>query len=257
MQVWEAHRILSQQIGDTVVCTSTAVPPDGVRYTRLMRDAYLYRAMLNRIEKALQIASSVYNDRNIASKILSPLFSDMVVEATLPFGSAGFAKDMTVYQLALDTLTPKPAYIFNITATQEDSGVNHDFIPVPIRNYSSLNQFLNGRNVQRPDPFAILYSHPTTPYLRIYSDGITLAGLNMTISYLPFPVDPSTQSGNVGRLTERVGQFQLSMLNTVLGLATLYAKMDDQETGSLERFGPQLLEMEIASNINVNGNSPQ
>lgn len=241
-----------------VVCNSTTVPPDGVRYTRQMRDGYMYRAMLKHIEKALQMVGQIRN-RRTSSEVLSANFSGMVRQATLPYTNAGFSLNLNLYRVSLQTVVPQPAYIFSVLGETEYGNENHRYVPIPVKDYASIGKLLNARNFQRSDAFAV-HSRDLTnwPVLEIYSQDMTLFGANnVVVTYLPYPVDPALQSTNVSRLTETLGLFQLSMIGSVIGLATLYAKMDDQESGSLEQFASQLTEIGVGYNSNVGGNPAQ
>lgn len=245
---WEAHRALSASIGDTVTCTS-AVIPDGVRYTRAMRDSYLYRAMLKSMEQALQIIAGA--PRQAAISIISKLFNGMVLAANLPMSDNGGGSGLTNYSARLDLLARRPVFIMSALAKVANSGTNHDYVPIPLRDYGAIASLVNSRNIQRSDPFGAIYDHPTSPFIEVWADDVTLIHpYGLDITYLPYPSDPATQA-----FTDRLGNFQLSMMNTVIGLATLFAKIDDQETGSLERFVPQLMETHVGGNSNV-GNNP-
>jgi hypothetical protein len=206
--------------------------------------------MLKQIEQSLQIAGSI--GRKAAATVLSSIFGNMVRQLDIPTTQFTDAGGMNYFVANVPTLTSPIAYVFSAIGVNETSGTNHRNIPIPIRDFSAIGGLLNSRSIQRNDAFGVLFTPVSgNPYFAVYSDKIDIFE-NITLTYLPYPVDPATQA-----FTDRLGNFQLSMMNSVIGLATLFAKIDDQESGSLERFVPQLMETHIAGNINVNDNPAQ
>lgn len=187
MKIWLAHKLHALAIGDSVkfvdingVEANDSNPPvlipDGVRFTRALRDSHIYRAMLKVYNDIL--LSFAQLDREEASKQIEALFSNQV------------STELKVISLSNNTYTTTftrtPLYVINAIAISPDL-VNR--YPIPIRYGSDISMRFNSRNVQLPDAYIEYSGILSDIILRDFKN--ETHGMQLGIRYLPYPKDPS------------------------------------------------------------------
>jgi len=225
MTVWEAHRDLSLSLGDDVGASSTSIP-DGVRYTKLLRDSYLYRAMLE-VMKQL-VTPFVMAPKPTLTNAISRMFPYLIEVETDTLYDNG----VTWNGLQSYTYNANKDVFLYLNAVYR---VGTQSYPLPIKSDLMAHQgLLNSRNVQRPDPFAVAnaWAAPLTVYIDQLPD-------DMEVRYLAYPSNPVNQMP-----TERL-EIEERYYTMMLALATLYGKIDSQEVDSLDRFLPFAIQNNI------------
>ena len=220
MRRWQAHIALAQMIGDPITVGSpVTVIPDGVRYSRQLRDLYLYRAMMSIIDGIIQPAITVPDVE--ASAQLQRYLPNYVVEDIVTQAVWSVNNELL--------LTRRPLYVhsvyFNTTKVA--------FIKQPAARFFSMqanNPYHDGRH----DPIYTISAPQAAGGAESYGKGrikIELPTfLNTTDSihvlYIPTPIDPSTQA-----VTD-ILDFEPLLYDKVINVANQYAKADAQEAGA-------------------------
>ncbi len=250
MQVWELHTNLSNAIGDPIRYTSSdavsgRVIPDGVRYSKQLRDNYIFRAGLE-IQKQIteviatlphKIASSVIEGLHPTNKMtisIDPL--GLLVNDDLSYGiNRAFTIDWSLYSSDLES-TNRPMFLLSAMYI---SGKNQKPYPLPIKTGIETQGLLNSRNVQQPDDFIevtyIMESKTflnsingdyASPVIRVFLFNVLRGEIdNILLRYVPYAGNPAYM------LPTDSYHFELTQLPKLLSLATLYALQDSQEDG--------------------------
>jgi hypothetical protein len=226
MQLWQAHLALSSMIGDPIEVgspvTSNTVIPDGVRYSKRLRDVYLYRAMLAIFDEVLQQTAAL--DTAQADQVWFNLFPTFLVEDTF----AGLATNEATL-----TLTRKPVRIHNVYTNYDGGRDGYTFRPAPSRKTLRRKNTVNRAEhdpqytIAAGTPAAITVNVPTG-YVQTYGTQAIAGPLAIKCLYTPVPADPSTQTAN------QVLDFEPIQLNRVIAKANLYARADSQDMQSAE-----------------------
>jgi len=257
MQVWEAHRALSLQLGDSVglerLTSAPNIIPDGVRTSTALRNAYLYRAMLHLMNTMLR--DVVLMPRQTATDIIYKLYPNMIARAhlTVPSIRTHTFRDVTA-EFSLDDFA-----IMYLLSVQVNKNGGQAIYPIPIKHALQKNGLMNPRNAQKCDAFCTLHhdvvgtgSDPTKYRLYMYDPNNTLwdtqpvpTTSHIYIIYLPYPTDPQTQNPDAN-IT-----FEESYMSLVLQYATLFGMGDNQDLSSPERFYPITLNSNISGGHNA------
>jgi hypothetical protein len=139
MQVWELHTNLSYAIGDPIRYTSDdaisgRVIPDGIRYSKQLRDNYIFRAGLE-IQKQIteviatlphKMASAVIEGLHPTNKITTPIDPlGLLVNDDLSYGiNKAFTIDWSLYSSDLES-TNRPMFLLSAMYV---SGKNQNLI---------------------------------------------------------------------------------------------------------------------------------
>lgn len=225
MTVWEAHRDLSLSLGDDVGAASTLIP-DGVRYTKLLRDSYLYRAML---ETMKQLVMPFLNmPKPILTNAISRMFPySIAVETDVIYSNGVIWNGLEAYTYNAN----RDVFIY-LNAVYR---IGTQSYPLPIKSDLMAHQgLLNSRNVQRPDPFAVAnaWAAPLTIYIDQQPDEVE-------VRYLAYPENP------VNQMPTELLEIEERYYPMVLNYATLFGKIDSQEIDNVDRFMPFMLQNNI------------
>lgn len=252
MKVWEAHRDLSNSIGDSVYCDINTNPiPDGVRYSKELRDSYLYRAMLEINQQNLDLVKNVPN--KVASILLDKLYSSLKTKVRFSLnGNTDFAITPHInptgrlnhwdvfLDISLHTLTPQILYILDAYITDTEENIYR----LPIKYGIDGSSIANGFNAQNPNPFLMIRSHrdnlnPSLEYMQIY-DGTKLLDSNSFVNlyYIPTPKNPIDQNANEELYVDTMH------INKMLSLAHFYSLIDSQDIENIEKFLPVQLKLQ-------------
>lgn len=227
MTVWEAHRDLSLSLGDDVGASSTLIP-DGVRYTKLLRDSYLYRAMLETMKQL--VTPFVNAPKPILTNAISRMLPYLIeVETDVLYSNGVIWNGLQSF-----TYNPNKDVFLYLNAVYRIGDLSY---PLPIKSdLMAFQGLLNSRNIQRPDPFAVAnsWASPLTVYIDQEPD-------QMEVRYLAYPENPVNQMP-----TERL-EIEERYYPAVINLATLFGKIDSQEVDNLDRFMPFMLQNNIMS----------
>jgi hypothetical protein len=236
MLVADAHRELSLSLGDSVIIASppasNTVIPDGVRYTKTIRDSYLNRAMLTIYSKVLKQVAPL--PRQIGSDIIGKMFptgikfaivnTDRVIDTSTLFPPGGTFTELP------------PIYILSIYA-YDNGNVDADgnMIPVPIKDAHRTAALSNARNVQKPDLYCTIDRNVVGGSTNIHLYGDFTDYFTLGIRWLSSPINPSTQTADQSLDIDE------HFIPEVLTLATVYGYQDSQELPDIQQFlGMQL-----------------
>lgn len=206
-------------IGDPITVGSPfTTVPDGVRYSKQLRDLYLYRAMVSIIEGAIKQVVGMPDAE--ASLALQKLFPNYIIEDDL---TLDVADDIQA------DLTRRPAWVYGVYM---NSGGSTQFRKESLSRLYSVNT-----NIYREgysDPMYALVVPQALGVSDAYQNGILRlvvppgymtswgASLHRCL-YLPTPFNPATQ------VTTEVLDFEPMHFDTVLKIAKDLAMIDAQE----------------------------
>lgn len=180
--LWEAHRDLSESIGDSVGLEdySPANPPvndeikDGVIFSKSLRNTFLYRAILNVLRgKLLVLAKYGLKDK---AMLYYQIFPHTIVTETLNYNKI-------VNRYLLDD-TSKKVLVSVAARLNLDNG---RFYNIPIRNHRQLAVLFTSANIHAADIMMVpdeangTYMYDPNGMLSISSAG------KIDYSYLPYP----------------------------------------------------------------------
>lgn len=226
MRLWQAHLALSSMIGDPIEIgspvTSNTIIPDGVRYSRRLRDVYLYRAMLAIFDEVLQQTAGL--DLIQADQIWANVFPTYMVEDTF----AGLATEETTL-----TLTRKPVRIHNVYTAYASGRQGYTFRAAPSRLMLRRKNAVNNSehdpqySLAAGTPAAITVNVPTG-YVQQHGTAALSGPLAIKCLYTPVPTDPATQTA------DQFLDYEPIQLNRLVAKANLYARADSQDLQSAE-----------------------
>jgi hypothetical protein len=218
MRIWEAHIALSRQIGDPISVTGSppATIPDGVRYSRALRDIYLYRSALNIVQQVITQAAQLPD--KAAHEIIARAFPNYIVEDNLGVINNNVTDEYN--------LTRRPAWVYSVHTDNY-----HQFQKSSLPRFNSYsNPYVDGR----PDPMYVLVPGVAPVGIAPYANGriritypngfIQTSGTNrLFCAYLPTPLNPATQAVN------DVLDMEPLYYETLLQAAAQMALSDSQE----------------------------
>lgn len=241
MYVWEAHKELALSIGDPINANQSVIP-DGVRYTKLLRDSYLYRSMLSIYNSVLKEVASL--PKKFVSFVLNNLFPMTVLEESYEPSSftSRYLQDHGEHWLVLQDI--QLCYILSARIYVGTRGI----FPLPIKDPIEANGLLNTRNIQKPDSFFVFFGDVTNTRLYIYDfDGFMPEASEIHIKALRYPIHPRNQ------FPSDILTIEPHYIPKVLALSTIYAQADSQEVDSAQ-YIPLILGGNDAIFKNVGGN---
>jgi len=219
MRIWQAHIALAQMMGDPIIVSGSPVTviPDGVRYSRQLRDLYLYRAMLSIMDSIVQPALQVADVE--ASSQLQRYMPNYVVEDIIPFASWSLNDELllsrrpvTVHSVWFErtqiAFARQPANRFHaIQSTNPYHDISHDamYSILPAQVAGGTEAYGKGR-------------------LKIRVPAFVNTTDDIHVLYVPTPLDPSTQTAN------SILDFEPLMYDKIITTANTFAKADAQET---------------------------
>jgi hypothetical protein len=219
MRIWQAHIALAQMMGDPIIVSGSPVTviPDGVRYSRQLRDLYLYRAMLSIMDSIVQPALQVADVE--ASSQLQRYMPNYVVEDIIPYATWSVnntllltRRPVVVHTVWFDTtqvaFSRQPANRFHaIQSTNPYHDISHDamYSVFPAQAAGALEAYGKGR-------------------LKIRIPAFVNSTDDIHVLYVPTPLDPSTQAAS------DVLDFEPLMYDKIITTANTFAKADAQET---------------------------
>jgi len=243
MLVFQAHQQLALTLGDTNDDITNAVLPDGVRYSALLRNTYIYLGIIDVFNTVL---SSLYLlPRKRSLEAIETLFKNEIVTQSIDYSAADNVE-------APLTLT-SPAYaVLNTYITLTVNGVARR-VSIPIITSNRRNQIDNGYSSQRAEMYGI--ARLAAGQVAISNNtGVTITAAPVVITYLPVVTVPSvlpvagTGAGQINGLLPLSDEY----MGQALAFAAMRGFMDNQEIGSPERFGQLFTTKQIGTqNANI------
>jgi hypothetical protein len=230
MQVWELHDSLARSIGDPLILDNAGTPanytandalavvtlPDGVRYTKALRDTYINKALLKVLQELITGIAKEAPTRTILSRIVETLTPQMsLYDTNLSANDIATGNNLTrncfmVYSLLGGLEVDIPLYSYRIIS-ESMSTVFYNTATLPMEPLAILTNILPHREFIRPTR----YDHD------LYF-----------LSYLGYPDDVSLLNPNNNIFYED------TLLPSVLTKAILYAQLDSGELGSAHQSVP-------------------
>jgi len=231
MLVWHAHRELANAIGDTCTVTSVLIS-DGVRFSRSLRDDFLYRAMLNVYEDA--IMETIKLPMPDASRVLEQLFPNSIVEREVVIGVIGWGARYGQHFISTDGTFSNQNIMkyLGFTAIKDPT---RGRIPVPMKSGLEANALLNDHIDQKADPFVFLKVNDTNTEFHLY-DMRSLLNNNdpIIVRYLPYPRHPENQAPTDSLMIDEI------YAKRIISEAIVLAKMASQEIDDVQFISQEL-----------------
>lgn len=226
MLIWEAHRALANSIGDTCNITITNVP-DGVRFSKSLRDSYLYRAMLKVYNEAMTFVSGMPHAQ--ASMILERLFPNMCTWQTHYLIGEGTPELGGGHPQYRNSAVIEAVQFILSARTKNRSDLT---VPIPVKSGIEARALTNDRNIQKADSFVEIFYNPVNSYheFLIWSPKFELQGDFAEFKILPYPRHPDTLApGDRLDMEDGFG-------NKVISIATVFALIDSQDIENTDRY---------------------
>jgi len=224
MLIWEAHNALALSLGDSIAIVpnviSTTALPDGVRYSKSLRDSYLYRAMLEIYRQTLAGVVSV--PKQLKGGILQGIFPNQVLTDTVS------AVNQTLDLRPMKFLERKPLYVFSVEIEDTENGL---FYPLPVKSTYEAIALRNDRSDQKHDAFCVFRQETGSDgEMRMdYYDKASLT-VDIKIMYLGYPRNPASLT------PVEALDMEESFISKVIALATLYGFSDSQDIPDFQQF---------------------
>lgn len=225
MKVWEAHRSLSFSLGDAAYADANQID-DGVRFSKELRDEYLYRGMNQIIENV------IFNAYQVQLQTQKKSMADLLVERKFP--KTFYYQEYEQFDEQQPTIGNYKRYevlpLDDVYLTKVIYGGrtaaylgNGSVIPLPVHNSIRVNALLNQRSAQTPDPFCEIQRDKFV----IHDPGDRLndaGGIDkLTGKFLITPIHPADQ------LPEDDITLEDLHIESLIARASLYAQGDGQE----------------------------
>lgn len=227
MELWRLHKELAYSLGDPVIVEATSPSiPDGVRFSKDMRDMYLYRAMTTMYNNTLMSING--QKKEVQKEIIKRMYpNSILVENNSILGTS---PDYYV------ELTYKALVILHATTYLEGYTAPDNEVPLVINdNVLQNNGMVNASIVQKPHPFGIYSVSGDIGIISIKDRGDLLTSSpEVSIAYLPEPLYPGTQ----GLLDELM--IDNIYTNQIIKMSTLYGMIDSQDVQDPSLYQPNL-----------------
>lgn len=237
MTLYEVHIALARSLGDPFKETSSSTIYDGVRYSKLARQSYLYRAACSVINEAIVQALSLPTE--VAARIIVKAFPSMITWriVTIPNGVTeqvfNFYDDGIVSTSGYFDPPSRIAYIISAEVNDYQGALA---FTVPIVDYYSYRRIASsGTNTfQQNDPICSIASSGigsagTYEFTVMLNQGSRdLSGGNFQITHLRYPLNQGLTDGTV------IFDFENSFIDTIIKKATVYGMIDDGDLSAKE-----------------------
>lgn len=218
MLVWEAHVALANMLGDPVAPigspTVTSIP-DGVRFSKALRDEYLHRAMLAIMDK---IKATTTQERSAINEAMMKAFPTM---ARIESFSDTYTGQVT------KTMARIPYWIYGV-AELRANGRTLAFAPLDPAKFEAKLTLLQ---TLRTEPmYTIRRTAPNLAQLLLHTDSAYAAPgpTAVNVTYVPVPLHPKTQTP-----TEFL-EYEATLMPNVIGQAAIYGRIDSQDAQSFD-----------------------
>lgn len=217
MTVGDAHLALASMIGDPIVVTGSPIP-DGVRFSKALRDLYLWRAMQSHIVETMAKVQGMPHYK--VSDVLALTYPTMTLSETTLLGAAP--------NMPFEVSTARAGYhIYSVLASKLNG--TSPTLAFAYHDQNSAASLIVGSYGLRHDPMYLI-SRGTNGVFKISSDihPIDLGSLSnaydsVIVKYLPVPINPS------GQAYTATLDFELGLVTEVLKMASVMARFDDQD----------------------------
>jgi hypothetical protein len=235
----QLHNSLAYIIGDSIAPITADPIADGGRFSTVLRQSYLQRALDEVLSELIQQMVSLPSDikSDIASRLFPTTLTTTTVQAFLVPNAVPsiFGGESTI--TGITALGLRAALFVSATynASTSDSLVNglipRITKPIPIHDHIKANSLINSRSTQYPDMFfksitmqtgGITSQWTNDLYLYDYQGEISDDGY-ISVSYIEYPPLLNTLA------FDTIVKFEDMYMNQVLQKAAMYARIDSQE----------------------------
>ncbi len=232
MLLWQAHMALAESLGDPIIVSgSPSFIPNGVRYSKKLRNLYIYKAMLSHLRESITEAAKV--PKPIADEYLHRIYPNFMEKQTFP-------KPVTA--LGTLSLDKRSVHVYVVDLGSTTIG-NMNRMVFTERNPHSFQKSMSRHHLVRSEPvyYTMKGSAGTDVIYYMSSDDFqaqsTIANFNqMEVLYIPVPKDPEQASNGDEAL-----DFEELHLEKVLNMATVYGRIDDQDLADFQQFLPAMI----------------
>jgi len=219
-------------IGDPIEITGSPILtiPDGVRFSKALRDTYLYRAMLDFLEKLK--ASTVALPKDVRDEVWSTTLPTYLIAETIDASTVFNVGEPTAEQ----ALTRKLVYMYALSSAEKTGARQLLFTE---KSPAAFYRLQNLRHKVKVDPmFTVIgYDAGSTSVLRMCIDTSDYLFLfdtylqgDIQALYVPIPYNPSVQD------PEDLLDFEPYLYDKIIERANIYARIDSQDLMEPERL---------------------
>lgn len=227
MKLWQAHLALAQSLGDPITPTGSPTSiPDGVRYSKKLRDSYLYRAMMKTLSSILtQIASLPKHQQ------------DLVLRKVLPNFSRTYSDFKPLTPQQEYDLGERAVHIYSVQVASTILPVDKRPVLYSWKTNHQLAATTSSLHMVEPDPMftTSMNADQTATIVKLWTNADDWAVIlpdplldSVLISYIPLPRDPSEAPDGDEPL-----DFEPLLLEKVISTAVLLARVDSQDFNDL------------------------
>ena len=255
IRVYEIHEQLSASLGDVVYCSNTNIP-DGARYSKSLRDSYIYRAILETYRRI--IVQMVGMPRSNIVAMLQSLLPNLTYSTIVTPQQLMLSDNTTPIPNEFWATLPKMIYVYNGTLIVSghptpQKGIGR--ININVVTESKLQAIISSHNSHLPDlsmcttesfntyaNYNMANANQNFTMLRFYdySGDLNQPANNVFVYGLKLPNNPSTALPWVSGITvwnyDSFVEIEDYMSQSVIALATMYALHDSQELTQTELF---------------------
>lgn len=237
MIIWQAHRALAAMLGDPVPGISSVTIPDGVRYSRAMRDEYMYRGILHFLQKSLEAVKNAPPD--IVTGVLQGMYPNFMRQVTYAYaGNNPYNFPLTTaYGGTIGTLSTVPLYIYSLRLMWTSPAASQ---PVPVYSTKRASQVTSRKLSPNHfhDTIAEMNSFQGVTRMIIHPsvNDTTIAASNVQMEFLPMPTHPNLQ------LPTASIDFEAVYMDQILRRCAAYAALDSQDIGDVTTSLQMLLQ---------------
>lgn len=218
MTVAEAHIALAQMIGDPILVVGSSIP-DGVRYSKALRDIYLWRGMVHVIQMRFNALNGLPHEQvadQLALQFPTSIIEEEDVVTNIPQEGEYSLTRQAVFILGVGT-HGRPGTDREVMYSWKSA---HDFRAISRR-----------KSVIAPDPCYTTLDTPTGPKIRYYMNSQDFAAIggasngiaSLFVEFLPIPIRPAVQA------YDDLMDFELTYMDEALAWADMAARYDAQD----------------------------
>lgn len=241
MYLYQAHTDLANAIGDPIYYNGGTIP-DGVRYSAKLRDQYIYRAMLQIIQKSLEGINQI--PRWVRSKVIMEMFPELIKRENIdtyvvskfnPPDAIGGNPDLPSGAQIWSGYIDKGKVLYTL-GLYAGHGMYSLEIPKRLGDYSMKTRDV--RNSQYPDVYYDVMNEniggTIKTVIKVYDYANELRNYLQAIyiEYLPYPTQPDYETDPETQLLD----FETSLYPKLITQATIYALIDSQDIQNLDRY---------------------
>lgn len=228
MTLYEVHNALASALGDPFAESGSSLIKDGVRFSKTLRQKYLYRAAMSVLNEFIK--QVVPLPQSQAAPVLARLFPSLITLVLNDISDTGtFA--LNVYDSGTNPNNYRIAFVLSLMGrTSLDNPYEGRSIPI-ISSYDFNKITSKASHMQANDPIACIdtvYPISGSPeqnfYIRFNTGGTDFSGGFLETTFIRYPLNQDLSDGTVKF------DFEDSFMNVILAKAALYGQSDGGDT---------------------------